>query len=132
MRPVPSFQSMPSWVLSVPFFSGFLSDKLFNGRRNMPAFIFGAIYTLSIAMFVLTPANPVIDIISMALFGLSLGVLLVYLGGLMAVDICSKETSGTALGVVGVASYLWGGATGHPQRRINRRWQDHHQRPSRL
>ena len=87
-------------------FSGFLSDKLFNGRRNMPAFIFGAIYTLSIALFVLTPANPVIDIISMALFGLSLGVLLVYLGGLMAVDICSKETSGTALGIVGVASYL--------------------------
>ena len=87
-------------------FSGFLSDKLFNGRRNMPAFIFGAIYTLSIALFVLTPANSVIDIISMALFGLSLGVLLVYLGGLMAVDICSKETSGTALGIVGVASYL--------------------------
>ena len=88
------------------FFSGYLSDKLFNGRRNVPAFIFGAIYTLSIALFVLGPADPVMDIISMALFGLSLGVLLVYLGGLMAVDICSKETSGTALGVVGVASYL--------------------------
>ena len=88
------------------FFSGFLSDKFFHGRRNVPAFIFGAIYTLSIALFVAGPAHPVMDIISMALFGLSLGVLLVYLGGLMAVDICSKETSGTALGVVGVASYL--------------------------
>ena len=42
-------------------------------------------------------------------FGLALGALLVYLGGLMAVDICSKEASGTALGVVGVASYIGAG-----------------------
>ncbi len=45
----------------------------------------------------------------MVLFGLALGVLLVYLGGLMAVDICSKEASGTALGIVGVASYIGAG-----------------------
>jgi OPA family sugar phosphate sensor protein UhpC-like MFS transporter len=34
---------------------------------------------------------------------------MVYLGGLMAVDICSKEVSGTVLGVVGVASYIGAG-----------------------
>jgi OPA family sugar phosphate sensor protein UhpC-like MFS transporter len=45
----------------------------------------------------------------MVLFGVALGVLMVYLGGLMAVDICSKEVSGTVLGVVGVASYVGAG-----------------------
>ena len=88
------------------FFSGMLSDRLFKGRRNMPALIFGILYALSIALFLLGPAHFYMDILSMVLFGLALGVLLVYLGGLMAVDICSKEASGTALGIVGVASYL--------------------------
>ena len=67
------------------------------------------LYVLATALFVLGPKNPVIDTISMVLFGVALGVLLVYLGGLMAVDICSKETSGTALGIVGIASYLGAG-----------------------
>ncbi len=88
------------------FFSGILSDKFFHGRRNVPALIFGVLYAVSIAWFVLGPSDPVLDGLSMALFGLSLGVLLVYLGGLMAVDICSKDASGTALGIVGVASYM--------------------------
>ncbi|WP_299074050.1 MFS transporter [uncultured Paraglaciecola sp.] len=91
------------------FFSGILSDKYFKGRRNFPALIFGFIYFLSISLFVLGPANSVIDTFSMVMFGLSLGVLIIYLGGLMAVDVASKETSGTALGIVGVASYVGAG-----------------------
>ncbi|MGS2722941.1 MFS transporter [Porticoccus sp. GXU_MW_L64] len=91
------------------FFSGILSDKFFKGKRNLPALIFGILYALATALFVLGPKDPAIDTLSMVLFGLALGVLLVYLGGLMAVDICSKETSGTALGVVGVASYMGAG-----------------------
>ena len=88
------------------FFSGIISDRFFRGRRNVPALIFGMLYVLAIAWFVLGPANTVSDSLAMALFGLSLGVLLVYLGGLMAVDICSKDAAGTALGIIGVASYL--------------------------
>ena len=88
------------------FFSGILSDKLFKGKRNAPAFIFGIIYACSVTLFVLGPANAIMDTLSMVFFGLSLGVLIIYLGGLMAVDICSKEVAGTALGIVGVASYL--------------------------
>ncbi|MEO9804088.1 MAG: MFS transporter [Reichenbachiella sp.] len=91
------------------FFSGLLSDKFFKGRRNVPALIFGVIYTGSIALFSLGPANVIWDTISMVLFGLSLGVLLVYLGGLMAVDIFPKEVSGTVLGIIGIASYLGAG-----------------------
>ena len=57
----------------------------------------------------LGPADVYLDTTSMVLFGLALGVLLVYLGGLMAVDICSKDASGTVLGIVGVTSYLGAG-----------------------
>ena len=91
------------------FLSGILSDRFFNGTRNLPALIFGIIYALAIAVFVLGPADPFIDTLSMVLFGVALGVLMVYLGGLMAVDICSKEVSGSVLGIVGLASYLGAG-----------------------
>ncbi len=42
----------------------------------------------------------------MIVFGLAIGALICYLGGLMAVDIASKKASGAALGVVGIASYI--------------------------
>ena len=45
----------------------------------------------------------------MVLFGFSIGVLLCFLGGLMAVVIAPKNASGAALGVVGVASYVGAG-----------------------
>ncbi len=88
------------------FLSGFFSDKFFSGQRNTPALLFAVIYSLAIAAFVYGPANWYVDSLSMAVFGLSLGVLLCYLGGLMVVDICSKEAAGMAVGVVGVMSYL--------------------------
>lgn len=88
------------------FFSGILSDKLFNGKRNLPALIFGIIYTLAVALFLLGPQSLLIDSLSMILFGVSLGVLLVYLGGLMAIDICSRESAGAVMGLVGIFSYI--------------------------
>jgi OPA family sugar phosphate sensor protein UhpC-like MFS transporter len=91
------------------FFSGILSDRFFSGRRNLPALVFGVIYALAIALFVLGPADPFIDTLAMVFFGVALGVLMVYLGGLMAVDICSKEVSGSVLGIVGLASYIGAG-----------------------
>lgn len=90
--------------------SGFLSDKLFKGNRVTPAVIFGILNTLAITMFVLVPKGyHFIDIFSMILFGLSIGVLICFLGGLMATDIASKKASGAALGVVGIASYIGAG-----------------------
>lgn len=90
--------------------SGVLSDKLFKGNRNMPALIFGIGNTIAIALFVLVPKGYfAIDIFSMILFGLSIGVLICYLGGLMAVDIAPKKASGAALGVIGIASYIGAG-----------------------
>ena len=91
------------------FFSGILSDKFFGGRRNLPALLFGIIFAIGTAWFVLGPANLYADYAAMVLFGLGVGALMVYLGGLMAVDICSKDASGAALGAIGVASYIGAG-----------------------
>lgn len=91
-------------------FSGVISDKLFKGRRNMPALIFGLMNTLALCLFLLVPgAHKGVDVLAMVLFGLSIGVLFCFLGGLMAVDVAPKNAAGAALGVVGVASYLGAG-----------------------
>ncbi|NRB24514.1 MAG: MFS transporter [Shewanella sp.] len=88
------------------FASGWISEKIFNGRHNMPALIFGVFHTIAMCWFLLGPADMLMDTLSMMLFGLTLGALLVYLGGLMAIDICAKATSGAAMGIIGIASYI--------------------------
>lgn len=91
-------------------FSGMISDKLFAGRRNVPALIFGLMNTVALCLFLLVPgAHKAVDMLAMVLFGLSIGVLFCFLGGLMAVDVAPKNAAGAALGVVGVASYLGAG-----------------------
>ena len=45
----------------------------------------------------------------MILFGIAIGVLICFLGGLMAVDIVPRKATGAALGVVGIASYAAAG-----------------------
>lgn len=86
--------------------SGWVSDRFFGGRRNVPALIFGVMNVLGLCLFLLGPADCFwLDAVSMVIFGLAIGALICFLGGLMAVDIASKKASGAALGVVGVASY---------------------------
>lgn len=90
--------------------SGFVSDKLFNGKRNMPALLFGLLNVCALCLFLLVPGtNYWLDVAAMIMFGLSIGVLLCFLGGLMAVDIAPRNASGAALGVVGIASYVGAG-----------------------
>lgn len=91
-------------------FSGFISDKLFGGRRNVPALIFGLMNVAALCLFLLVPGvHTWVDVTAMILFGTSIGVLLCFLGGLMAVDIAPRNASGAALGVVGIASYIGAG-----------------------
>lgn len=105
-----------SGVLSVMQFAGIfgsltcgmVSDKFFNHRRNIPALIYGVLYAASIAAFVWAPASPWIDMGSMMVYGFTMGALVCYLGGLMAVDICPKRATGAAMGMIGLLSY--GGA----------------------
>lgn len=90
--------------------SGFVSDKFFRGHRNMPALIYGIMNILGISLFLLGPKGMWwIDAMSMVIFGLAIGALICYLGGLMAVDIASKKASGAALGMVGIMSYVAAG-----------------------
>ncbi|MBD8388589.1 MFS transporter [Dysgonomonas sp. BGC7] len=90
-------------------FSGWISDKLFKGNRNIPAFLFGILNTLSLCLFLYSGDNIYINMLSMILFGTAIGVLICFLGGLMAVDIVPRNASGAALGIVGIASYIGAG-----------------------
>lgn len=91
-------------------FSGVISDKLFGGRRNIPTLIFGLMNVLALCLFLLVPCVHFwLDVLAMILFGLGIGVLICFLGGLMAVDIAPRNASGAALGVVGIASYIGAG-----------------------
>ena len=91
-------------------FSGVISDRLFGGKRNVPALLFGLLNVLALCLFLLVPGVHLwLDVLAMILFGLGIGVLLCFLGGLMAVDIAPRNASGAALGVVGIASYVGAG-----------------------
>ena len=85
--------------------AGWMSDVLFKGDRKMPAFVSGILLTLSYALFIYGGDAYWVSVISMALFGISIGVLIAFLGGLMAVDIVPRKASGAALGIVGMVSY---------------------------
>lgn len=90
--------------------SGYVSDIFFKGRRNKPALIFGIMNVFALALFLLGPKNVWwLDVISMVIFGLAIGALICYLGGLMAVDIAPRQASGAALGIIGVMSYAAAG-----------------------
>ena len=91
-------------------FSGVVSDKFFGGSRNVPALIFGLMNVVALCLFLLVPGVHFwLDAVAMILFGLGIGALICFLGGLMAVDIAPRNASGAALGVVGIASYIGAG-----------------------
>ena len=91
-------------------FSGVISDRFFGGHRNIPALIFGLMNVFALCLFLLVPGVHFwMDALAMMLFGLGIGVLICFLGGLMAVDIAPRNASGAALGVVGIASYIGAG-----------------------
>ncbi len=90
--------------------SGLVSDKLFKGDRTFMAFLTSAINLFSLAAFLFVPAGYFwADCIIVILFGLSIGVLICFLGGLMAVDIAPAEAAGATAGVIGMASYAAAG-----------------------
>lgn len=90
--------------------SGLVSDKVFNGDRTLMAFLTSAINLLALAAFLFVPAGYYwADCIIVVLFGLSIGVLICFLGGLMAVDIAPAEAAGATAGVIGMASYAAAG-----------------------
>ena len=89
--------------------SGWFSDKLFKGDRKIPALLFGILNSLALTLFLYGGDAMWVNVLSMILFGIAIGVLICFLGGLMAVDIVPRKATGAALGVVGIASYCAAG-----------------------
>ncbi|MBE6212742.1 MAG: MFS transporter [Rikenellaceae bacterium] len=89
--------------------AGWMSDVLFKGDRKMPAFVSGILLSISYIIFIYGGNEYWVNVASMVLFGIAIGVLIAFLGGLMAVDIVPRKASGAALGVVGIASYIAAG-----------------------
>ncbi|MGI6313347.1 MAG: hypothetical protein ACOXZI_03360 [Candidatus Cryptobacteroides sp.] len=56
-------------------FSGWLSDAIFKGNRNYPAFAAGVLEAIALALFLFGGPGKVINIIAMVLFGIAIGVL---------------------------------------------------------
>lgn len=91
--------------------SGWISDNLFNSRRNMPTLIYGILLVGSLSAFYAIPAGYLwLDAIALGVFGFAIGGLVVFLAGLTAIDILPVRAAGAVKGVIGLFSYL-GAAT---------------------
>jgi len=89
--------------------SGWLSDVLFKGDRKYPAFVAGILEAIALAIFLFGGPAKWVNILAMVLFGVAIGVLISFVGGLMAVDLVPRKATGAALGIVGMASYAAAG-----------------------
>ena len=90
--------------------SGIVSDRFFKGSRQELAVSAGLMNVVALVLFMLVPGrHPWLDVTAMVLFGTAVGVLLTFLGGLMAVDRVPKCAAGAALGIAGIGSYLGAG-----------------------
>ncbi|MBM7855992.1 OPA family glycerol-3-phosphate transporter-like MFS transporter [Desulfohalotomaculum tongense] len=87
---------------------GWLSDKLFKGRRAPIGIIYMIGVAAAVLIYWLNPAgNPMIDNIALIMIGF-----LIYgpvmLIGLFALDLVPKKAAGTAAGLTGLFGYLGG------------------------
>jgi OPA family sugar phosphate sensor protein UhpC-like MFS transporter len=97
--------------LAGAMFSGFLSDRFFNSRRNVPTLLYGFLLTGSlIFLHLIPPGNYWLDMVALGCFEFSIGGLIVFLAGLIAVDILPTRAAGAVKGIIGLFSYI-GAAT---------------------
>ncbi|MCS4487012.1 glycerol-3-phosphate transporter [Staphylococcus americanisciuri] len=87
---------------------GWLSDKVFKGRRGPAGVIFMIGVTIAVAVYWLNPAgHPLVDNLALVTIGF-----LIYgpvmLIGLQALDYVPKKAAGTAAGLTGLFGYLGG------------------------
>ena len=91
--------------------SGLLSDKFFNSKRNVPALMYGLLLSCSLIMlFLIPPGHYWMDFIAIAGFEFAIGGLIVFLAGLIAIDVMPKRAAGAVKGLLGLFSYI-GAAT---------------------
>lgn len=99
--------AFPIAAMAGSILGGYISDRFFGGRRNVPTLVM-SIFTLVslIGLAVFSTPNVTRDIALIAVFGFNMGGLVTYLGGLMAVDLSSKKAAGAAMGVIGMFCYI--------------------------
>jgi OPA family sugar phosphate sensor protein UhpC-like MFS transporter len=85
--------------------AGWLSDRVFKGSRLIPVLLSGIVCLLSLGAFLFSKGSYVLNIVYVAVFSLSIGVVYCTVAGLMALDIVPRKATGSALGMVGLASY---------------------------
>lgn len=91
--------------------SGWISDRFFGSRRNVPTLLYGLLLIGSLLLFYYAPPGQLwLDSVALGAFGFAIGGLIVFLAGLIAVDILPKGAAGAVKGVIGLFSYL-GAAT---------------------
>ncbi|MGB8190838.1 MAG: glycerol-3-phosphate transporter, partial [Chitinophagaceae bacterium] len=87
---------------------GWLSDKVFNGRRAPATIIYMVLVTIAVFVYWKNPAgNPLVDNIAL----IAIGFLIygpVMLIGVHALDLVPKKAAGTAAGLTGLFGYLGG------------------------
>ena len=90
--------------------SGIISDRFFKSSRKELAVAAGVLNITALALFMLVPGRHVwLDATAMVIFGFAVGILLTFLGGLMAVDYVPKCAAGAALGIAGMGNYIGAG-----------------------
>lgn len=91
--------------------SGWVSDRFFGSRRNVPTLLYGLLLVSSLVLLYRAPPGHLwLDAVALGAFGFAIGGLIVFLAGLIAVDIMPKGAAGAVKGVIGLFSYL-GAAT---------------------
>jgi len=86
---------------------GFLTDNVFNARRPPATLIFGLVEIFALlVIFYLPPGHTYLLGGAFILFGFTLSGLLAVLGGLFAIDIAGRKSTGAAMGFIGTVSYL--------------------------
>ena len=90
--------------------SGVISDRFFRSSRKELAVVAGVLNVVALALFMLLPGRHVwLDVTAMVFFGAAVGILLTFLGGLMAIDYVPKCAAGAALGIAGMGNYIGAG-----------------------
>jgi len=87
---------------------GWISDKLFKGRRAPAGILFMVLVTVAVLVYWFNPAgNPFVDMAAL----IAIGFLIygpVMLIGLYALELAPKKAAGTAAGLTGLFGYLGG------------------------
>lgn len=89
--------------------AGWISDKVFKGGRIVPVILSGMLCLVALSLFLFTGGSYLMNIVYVSMFSLAIGIVFCIVAGLMALDIVPRKATGTALGIVGIFSYVAAG-----------------------